>query len=453
MIHRYKLNGYNIVLDVNSGAVHVVDDILYDMLDEMDPPLAEECPDGLVDRLSILYTREEILSAYGDIYELFKTGQLFSVDDYARFESLMAVSPVKAICLHIAHDCNLRCEYCFASTGEYGGGRSLMSLDVGKRAIDYLLHYSAGRKNLEVDFFGGEPLMNFEVVKDIVAYAREREKTYGKVFRFTITTNGMLLDDDKIDFINREMSNVVLSMDGRKTTNDRVRSRLDGSGCYERIVPLFQRLVKARGDGQYYVRGTFTGYNLDFVEDVLHLRTLGFDQISVEPVVADDTSPYAITAKDLPDIFAEYERLAKLMVERERTGDGWFNFFHFMMDLDQGPCAIKRLRGCGCGNEYVAVTPQGDIYPCHQFVGHEEWLMGNVFDRSIDMTLKERFAKSTVYGKEDCKNCWAKFYCSGGCNANGMLYRGDILKPHNMSCELEKKRIECALMIKAACSH
>jgi uncharacterized protein len=362
----------------------------------------------------------------------------------------MSVSPVKAACLHIAHDCNLRCEYCFASTGEYGGHRALMSAEVGKAAIDFLLFHSAGRRNLEVDFFGGEPLMNFSVVRQIVHYARSKEKECGKVFRFTITTNGILLDDDKIDFINREMYNVVLSLDGRPAVNDRVRRRPDGRGSYERIVPLFHKLVRQRGEGQYFVRGTFTAYNLDFAQDILHLYDLGFDQISIEPVVADQSAPYALTEEHLPVIFEEYERLARMMAQRNRTGEGRFYFFHFAMDLEQGPCAIKRLRGCGCGNEYVAVTPEGDVYPCHQFVGHDAWRMGNVFDRSLDMRLKERFARATVYGKEDCRQCWAKFYCSGGCNANGMLYRGDILKPHTLSCQMEKKRIECALMLKAA---
>ncbi len=456
MIHKYELNGYFIVLDVNSGAVHLVDRLIYELLDRLDENLSDNCPPDLLKEFSSRYSQKEILEAYEEIVALYRAGQLFSCDDYDKFANLMVESPVKAMCLHIAHDCNLRCQYCFAGTGEYMGHRQLMSFEVGKAAIDYLIHHSKNRHNLELDFFGGEPLMNFDVVKQVVEYARSQEKLHDKLFRFTITTNGVLLDDDKIDFINREMSNVVLSIDGRKEVNDRVRSRVDGRGCYESILPKFQKLVQARREGpfdQYYVRGTFTKYNKDFANDVLHLNDMGFDQISVEPVVADPSAPYALTEADLPEVFAEYERLAKIMVDRAGT-DRDFNFFHFMLDLDQGPCAIKRLRGCGCGNEYVAVTPDGDVYPCHQFVGHEEWKMGNVFDLSIDPDRKKQFAHANVYGKEECRKCWAKFYCSGGCNANSMQYCGDILKPHKLSCEMEKKRLECAIMIQAAaCDH
>lgn len=449
MIHRYSLGGYNIALDVNSGGVHILDDLSYELLGQLEAPLAPQCPQNTLDKLSTHYTAAEIQEAYNELYQLYTDGQLFSIDDYDRFDSLMSISPIKALCLHIAHDCNMRCEYCFASTGDYQEGRTLMSKEVGEKAIDFLLHHSKGRRNLEVDFFGGEPLMNFDVVKDIVEYARSKEKEYNKVFRFTITTNGLLLSDDKIDYINKEMSNVVLSIDGRPQVNDKVRTRVDGSGCYQSVMPKFQKLVEKRGEGQYYVRGTFTKYNLDFAEDVLHLNSLGFDQISVEPVVADDKMPYALTEAEIPAISREYERLAQIMIDREKNGN-WFNFFHFMMDLDQGPCAIKRLRGCGCGNEYAAITPDGDVYPCHQFVGHEDWKMGTVYSTDINLELKNQFAKATVYGKEDCRNCWAKFYCSGGCNANSMIYNGNILKPHKVSCELEKKRVECALMIKAA---
>lgn len=450
MLHRYIQGGYHIVMDVNSGAIHLMDTLGYDMAGMLSAPMAEKCPQKLLDRFSSNFSEQEISETYAELFALYEAGELLSQDDYEKYQSLTALSPVKAMCLHIAHDCNMRCEYCFASTGDYQGGRKLMSAEVGKKAIDYLLHHSQGRRNLELDFFGGEPLMNFDVVKEIVDYARSKEKDYNKVFRFTITTNGLLLTDDKIDFINREMSNIVLSLDGRRDVNDRVRKSVNGSSCYEAIVPKFQKMVTARGDKPYYVRGTFTKYNLDFVEDVLYLSELGFDQISVEPVVAEDHLPYAITEKELPVIYAEYDKLAEEMIKRENGENKWFNFFHFMIDLDQGPCAIKRLRGCGCGNEYVAVTPDGDVYPCHQFVGHEDWKMGSVFDLSIDTAMKERFAKSTVYGKEECRGCWAKFYCSGGCNANGMIYNGDILKPHKISCETEKKRIECALYIKAA---
>lgn len=453
MIHQYKLNGFNIVLDVNSGAVHVVDDLFYDMLSNLDEQLPENCPNWLFDQFTNTYSKEEIDETYKEIVALHKKDQLLSSDDYEKFAKMMVPSPVKAMCLHIAHDCNLRCKYCFADSGEYMGHRELMSSEVGKAAIDYLIKYSYGRHNLEVDFFGGEPLMNFGVVKEVVKYARSLEKEHNKLFRFTITTNGVLLDDDKIDFINREMSNVVLSIDGRKEVNDRIRPRVDGSGSYDRIIPKFQHLVEKRMNNdefdQYYVRGTFTKYNKDFANDVLHLNDLGFDQISVEPVVADPTTPYALSEDDLPEIFAEYERLSKIMVDRYGTKKD-FNFFHFMIDLNQGPCAIKRLRGCGCGNEYVAITPSGDVYPCHQFVGHTEWKIGDVFNQSLDFDQKTKFASATVYGKDECKNCWAKFYCSGGCNANSMKYCGDILKPFKLSCELEKKRVECAIMIKAA---
>lgn len=449
MIHQYRLNGYNIVLDINSGGVHVTDDVTYDLIALLTPPLHPICPPEVIKQLESQYDKKEILGAYDDIYTLYENDTLFSKDEYEQFSDMMVSSPVKAMCLHVAHDCNLRCSYCFASTGDFGEGRKLLDADTGKKAIDFLLTQSKGRKNLELDFFGGEPLMNFEVVKEIVAYARSKEKEYNKNFRFTITTNGMLLNDDIIDYINREMSNVVLSIDGRKEVNDRVRVRCDKTGSYDKIVPNYQKLVAKRGQDQYYVRGTFTKYNLDFAKDVMHLNDIGFDQVSVEPVVADPQQPYALTESDLPQIFDEYENLAKQLIEKKKNGKG-FNFFHFMLDLDQGPCAIKRLRGCGCGNEYVAVTPDGDIYPCHQFVGMEEWKMGSVLDDTFDLKRKDYFAKANIYGKEDCKNCWAKFYCSGGCNANNLQYAGDVLKPHKLSCELEKKRLECAIMIKAA---
>jgi uncharacterized protein len=454
MIHQYRLNGFNIVLDVNSGAVHIVDDITYDLLEQLSAPLAEECPKTALQELSNRYPKEDILSAYEEILELYRAEVLFSKDDYEQYANMMVASPIKAMCLHVAHDCNLRCKYCFASTGDFGGGRSLLDAKTGKEAIDFLLKYSHGRKNLELDFFGGEPLMNFDVVKEVVAYARSKEKEWDKNFRFTITTNGVLLDDDKIDFINREMSNVVLSIDGRKEIHDLLRPTVNGKGSYDLIVPKYQKLVEKRMENaedrwQYYVRGTFTKHNLDFSKDVLHLNELGFDQISIEPVVSEECMEYAITEADLPRINEEYETLARKMIELKKEKKG-FNFFHFMIDLDQGPCAIKRLRGCGCGNEYVAVTPDGDVYPCHQFVGMEDWKMGSVHDLSVDLKKKDYFAKANVYSKEGCRDCWAKFYCSGGCNANSFQYAGDIHKPHRISCELEKKRLECAIMIKAA---
>lgn len=448
MIHKYKLNGYNIVLDVNSGAVHVVDELTYDLLDNVTPPFSPECPENVVKKLSRYYSAEDICSCYEEITQLYGEGLLFSEDDYEKFTKYAVASPVKAMCLLVSQDCNLRCEYCFASTGDFGLGRKLMDLETGKKAIDFLLEKSADRQNLEVDFFGGEPLMNFEVVKGITEYARSKEKEFGKNFRFTITTNGMLLDDAKIDYINKEMSNVVLSIDGRKEVNDRVRARVDGSGSYDRILPAYKKLVEKRGEKEYYVRGTFTKYNLDFADDVFHLYEQGFDQISVEPVVCDSKMPYAITERDLPKIFSEYERLAGKIIAGAKEGKR-FNFFHFMLDLDQGPCAIKRLRGCGCGNEYVAVTPDGDIYPCHQFVGIEDWKMGNLNDDSFDESRKDYFAKAHIYSKKECKTCWARFYCSGGCNANNLIYAGDVHSAHKFSCEIEKKRLECAIMLKA----
>ena len=456
MIHKYFLNGYYIVLDVNSGAVHVVDKLFYDMLDQVEPELPAECPQSVIDAFTKDYSEDAIRETYGEMVALKENGQLFTEDDYAQFANMMVSSPIKALCLNIAHDCNLRCEYCFAGKGDYCQGRMLMTEEVGKAAIDYLLHYSQGRHNLEVDFFGGEPTINFDVVKKVVEYARSKEKEFDKKFRFTITTNGLILNDDMMDFINREMYNVVCSVDGRKEINDRVRARVDGSGCYDAIIPHFQELIHRREasgndeNWQYYVRGTFTKYNKDFGNDVMHMFDLGFDQISFEPVVADAKQPYALTYEDLPDVFAEYERLSKLIIENKKSAGKHFNFYHFMIDLDQGPCAIKRLRGCGCGNEYVAITPDGDVYPCHQFVGHEEWKMGNVFDLSINKEMKDNFARATVYHKPKCQECWAKFYCSGGCNANNWQYMGDVLDSFDLACEMEKKRLECAIMIQAA---
>ncbi|MBR2916426.1 MAG: thioether cross-link-forming SCIFF peptide maturase [Clostridia bacterium] len=448
MIHKYKYNDMNIVLDVHSGGVHVVDDLSYEILDYIKAPMDEKCPDNIIDGLSGKYNADEIVSCYDELYSLYKEKILFSEDDYERFAKYSVASPVKAMCLLISQDCNLRCEYCFAETGDFGMGRSLMSLETGKKAIDFLLEKSGNRENLELDFFGGEPLMNFDVVKEIVEYARMREKECGKNFRFTVTTNGLLLTDDKIDFINKEMSNVVLSIDGRKCVNDKMRHRIDGTGCYDTIIEKFRKTVDSRGNKEYYVRGTYTKYNLDFSEDVFHLYEQGFDQISVEPVVAPNTAPYALTEKELPAIFAEYDKLAERLLENDKNGKH-FNFFHFMLDLDQGPCAIKRLRGCGCGNEYVAISPNGDIYPCHQFVGIDEWKMGNLNEETFDYKIKDYFASAHIYTKEECKKCWAKFYCSGGCNANNYIYAGDVHNAYKMSCEIEKKRLECAIYMKA----
>lgn len=449
MIHKFYLNGYYIVLDVNSGGVHVVDELAYNMLDHITDPLERECPQGILDLFVPQYSAQQVLETYGELYELYEGGILFSSDDYEQFADRMVASPIKAMCLHVAHDCNLRCKYCFASTGDFGEGRRLLDFETGKKAIDFLIEKSKGRHNLELDFFGGEPLMNFEVVKQIVEYARSLEQEHNKLFRFTITTNGMLLDDAKIDYINKEMSNVVLSIDGRRGVNDKMRPCINGAGSYDIIMDKYKRLVEKRGHDQYYARGTFTKYNLDFSNDVMHLYEEGFDQLSVEPVVSPSDKDYALTEAELPRIFEEYETLAKKIIAIKKQGKS-INFFHFMLDLDQGPCAIKRLRGCGCGNEYVAVTPDGDIYPCHQFVGMKEWKMGNLHEGTFDFKLKDYFSQTTVYNKHDCKECWAKFYCSGGCNANNFQYAGDVLKSHKLSCELEKKRLECAIMIKAA---
>ena len=379
MIHKYKLNGYNIVLDVNSGAVHVVDDLAYEILDFIDENMAETLSDDIVEKLSEKYDRNEILDTYSELYELYNNGQLYTKDEYEKFASMMVNSPVKSMCLNISHDCNLRCEYCFAAKGDFGTGRELMPFETAKKAIDFLIEKSGNRHNLEADFFGGEPLMNFDVVKKTVEYARSIEKEHDKNFRFTITTNGLLLTDDKIDFINREMSNVVLSLDGRKEVNDKLRVSPNGSGSYDVIVPKYQKLVAERSDKDYYVRGTFTKNNLDFTKDIIKMSELGFDQLSIEPVVSDTKLDYSIKKEDLPRVFEEYETLAKEMIKRKKSGK-CFNFFHFMIDLDQGPCAIKRLRGCSCGNEYIAVTPNGDVYPCHQFVGERQWKMGNVVE-------------------------------------------------------------------------
>ena len=447
MIHKYKLSGFNIVLDVNSGGVHIVDELTYDLLDNVEPPFEEKCPAKVVEKLSKVYDAADIESCYQEIVELYNDKILFSEDDYEKYANVSVASPIKAMCLNIAHDCQLRCKYCFASTGDFGKGRKLMSFETGKHAIDFLLEKSGDRENLELDFFGGEPLMNFNVVKQVVEYARSREKEYGKHFRFTITTNGLLLDDDKIDFINREMSNVVLSIDGRKEVNDYFRVLPNGQGCYDIILPKYKKLVEGRGDKEYYVRGTFTKKNLDFSNDVFALYDAGFDQISVEPVVGD-SDEYALTEKELPAVFKEYEVLAQRLIDNEKAGKK-FNFFHFMLDLDQGPCAIKRLRGCGCGNDYVAITPDGDIFPCHQFVGIDEYKMGNIDDGTFNYEMKADFAKAHVYSKPECRKCWAKFYCSGGCNANNYQYMGDIRTAHKLSCQLEKKRLECAIMMKA----
>ncbi|MBM6667191.1 thioether cross-link-forming SCIFF peptide maturase [Lacrimispora saccharolytica] len=448
MIHQYKNNGYNMVLDVNSGSVHVVDDVTYDVLSLLDQgKQEEEIQEALKDR----YPAQEIHDAAQECQELKEAGMLFTDDVYEGAIEMFAERPtvVKALCLHIAHDCNLACRYCFAEEGEYHGRRALMSLEVGKKALDFLIANSGSRRNLEVDFFGGEPLMNWQVVKDLVAYGREQEKIHNKNFRFTLTTNGVLLDDEVMEFCNKEMGNVVLSIDGRKEVHDFMRPFRKGAGSYDLIVPKFQKFAESRNQDNYYVRGTFTHYNLDFAADVLHLADLGFKQISVEPVVAPPTEDYAIREEDLPIIFEQYDILAKEMIKRHKEGRG-FNFFHFMIDLTGGPCVYKRLSGCGSGTEYLAVTPWGDFYPCHQFVGNEEFLIGNVDEGIVRTDLTCDFKKCNVYSKKECSSCFARFYCSGGCAANSYNFTGKINDVYEIGCKMQQKRIECALMIKAA---
>lgn len=447
MVHQYKNNGYNIVLDVNSGAVHVVDDVTYEVIPLFESGTKEE----IIEQLKEAYPQEEIAESYDEVKELAAKGELFAKDEYQDYMEQFRDRPtvVKALCLHIAHDCNLACRYCFAEEGEYHGRRALMPFEVGKAALDFLIANSGNRRNLEVDFFGGEPLMNFEVVKALVSYGREQEKVHHKNFRFTLTTNGVLLDDEVMEFANREMANVVLSIDGRKEVHDKMRPFRKGAGSYDMIVPKFQKLADSRNQERYYVRGTFTHHNLDFSQDVLHLADLGFKQISVEPVVAQLEDDYALREEDLPQLFEEYDRLAVEMIRRYKEGRD-FNFFHFMIDLEGGPCVAKRLSGCGSGTEYLAVTPWGDFYPCHQFVGSEDFLMGNVTEGIVNKTLQGEFKGCNVYAKEKCSNCFARFYCSGGCAANAYHFQGNITDTYDIGCQLQKKRIECAIMIKAA---
>lgn len=457
MIHQYKSNGFNIVMDINSGSVHVVDDIVYDMISLIEPLVEEGIKDADLIKAAVIncanlpYPEEEIAEAVAEVLELEKQGQLFAQDVYADyiFDFKKRETVVKALCLHIAHDCNLACEYCFAGEGEYHGRRALMSLEVGKKALDFLVANSGNRVNLEVDFFGGEPTMNWQVVKDLVEYGRSLEEPHHKKFRFTLTTNGVLLNDEILEFANREMSNIVLSIDGRKEVNDKMRPFRGGQGSYDTIVPKFLKVAESRNQTNYYVRGTYTHGNLDFSKDVLHLADLGFKQISVEPVVAEAKDWYAIKEEDIPVLKEEYDKLAAELIKRRKEGRG-FNFFHFMIDLEGGPCVAKRLSGCGSGTEYLAVTPWGDLYPCHQFVGQEAFLMGNVYDGIVNTALRDEFKCCNVYAKEKCKKCFAKFYCSGGCAANSYNFHGNINDAYDIGCELQRKRIECAVMIKAA---
>ncbi|MFR5602219.1 MAG: thioether cross-link-forming SCIFF peptide maturase [Lachnospiraceae bacterium] len=460
MIHQYKNNGYNIVMDVNSGSVHVVDDLAYDLIEalaglipDMEQPeqLPEEAVEKAINGLKDVYPEEELWEAFVDIQDLVNAEELFTKDVYLNYvtDFKKRETVVKALCLHIAHDCNLACKYCFAEEGEYHGRRALMSFEVGKKALDFLIANSGNRRNLEVDFFGGEPLMNWDVVKQLVEYGRSKEAEFNKRFRFTITTNGILLNDEIMEFCNREMSNVVLSLDGRKEINDFMRPSRNGKGSYDIIVPKFQKFAKERGDKDYYVRGTFTRNNLDFSQDVLHFADLGFEQISIEPVVSLPEEPFAICEEDLPKIMEEYDKLAVEFIKRKKEGRG-FNFFHFMIDLKQGPCVAKRLSGCGSGTEYLAVTPWGDLYPCHQFVGEEGFLLGNVDTGVVNTKVRDEFKLCNVYAKDKCKDCFARFYCSGGCAANSFKFHGSITDAYDIGCEMQKKRIECAIMIKAA---
>lgn len=451
MIHQYKLGGYNIVLDVASGSVHAVDEVAYDIITRYEKESREEIIDELAQKYAGMpeATREELAACYAQVEALEKEGRLFSKDHFAGMAGQLkekTAGVVKALCLHVAHTCNLNCAYCFASQGKYHGERAVMPFEVGRRALDFLVEHSGKRHNLEVDFFGGEPLMNFDVVKALVAYARGIEKETGKHFRFTLTTNGVLIDDEVIDFANREMSNVVLSLDGRREIHDRVRVDLAGNGSWDRIVPKFQKLVAARGGKNYYMRGTFTHANPDFLKDIETMLDLGFTELSMEPVVcaADDSA--ALTEADLPVVLEQYEKLAELMLRRDREGKP-FTFYHYMLDLEGGPCVYKRISGCGSGTEYMAVTPWGDLYPCHQFVGEEAFRLGNIWDGVTNMAVQKEFASCNLYARAECRDCWAKLYCSGGCAANAYHSTGTVTGVYRYGCELFRKRMECAILV------
>lgn len=450
MIHQYKLNGYNIVIDVYSGSVHAVDEVAYDVISMFENHTEDEIVSAVTEKFGI--TEDDARECIADVKELKAAGKLFSEDEYKdrAFDFKNRNTTVKALCLHIAHTCNLNCEYCFAAQGKYHGeGGALMSYEVGKAALDFLVKNSGGHVNLEVDFFGGEPLMNFDVVKQLVAYARSIEKEAGKNFRFTLTTNGMLVDDDVIEFANRECHNVVMSLDGRREIHDSSRSDYRGIGSYDKIVPKFQKFAQSRGDTGYYIRGTFTHKNPDFTKDLFHMADLGFTQLSMEPVVSPAGTKYALTDGDLPVILDQYEILAKEMLRREKEGKP-ITFYHYMLDLSHGPCIYKRIAGCGSGTEYFAVTPTGELYPCHQFVGDEKYKMGDVWQGVTNNALRDEFKLCNVYARHECDDCWAKLYCSGGCAANAYHATGSIRGVYDYGCKLFRKRIECAIMLKAA---
>ncbi len=453
MVHQYKLGGYNIVLDVFSGAVHAVDEVAYDAIALYETHTKDEIKAELLAK----YGERENLSAgeidevLADIEQLKADGKLFTEDVYAdrAFDFKNRSTVVKALCLHVAHTCNLNCSYCFAAQGKYHGERALMSFETGKRALDFLVEHSGTRKNLEVDFFGGEPLMNFEVVKQLVAYARSIERQAGKNFRFTLTTNGVLLNDEVTEFANRECHNVVLSLDGRKEVHDRLRKTVNGQGSYDLIVPKFQDFVQKRGNRGYYVRGTYTKYNLDFTNDIFHMADLGFTELSMEPVVSAPDDPYALSEADLPTLYKQYELLAEEMLRRRRAGKP-FTFYHYMIDLSGGPCIYKRISGCGSGTEYLAVTPWGDLYPCHQFVGDEKYRLGDIWSGVTNTEVQQEFKLCNAYARKECRDCWAKLYCSGGCAANAYHATGSVTGVYELGCKLFKKRMECAIMLKVA---
>ena len=453
MVHQYKLNGFNIVLDTCSGSVHTVDDVAYDIIAMYKTANREEIVSEMMRKYGDLpdVNEAEINECIDDIAELTEMGKLFTEDKYEELAKNYKnnSSVVKALCLHVAHTCNLNCSYCFASQGKYHGDRAIMSFEVGKRAFDFLIENSGTRRNLEVDFFGGEPLMDWDVVKQLVAYARSIEKEKGKNFRFTLTTNGVLLDDEVMEFANREMSNVVLSLDGRREVHDRFRKDYAGKGSYDVIVPKFQEFVKSRGGKNYYVRGTYTHHNTDFTNDILHMADLGFTELSMEPVVCSPDDPCALTEADLPVLFEQYEILAKEMIKRKKEGRG-FVFYHYMLDLKNGPCIYKRITGCGSGTEYMAVTPWGELFPCHQFVGDPKYSLGNIWDGVTNTAIVDQFRACNAYSRPECNDCWARLYCSGGCAANSYHSTGSIEGVYEYGCKLFKKRIECAIMMQVA---